>query len=510
MSGRFDERIDTADAPARPQPLALMAARSEQVAYPVEALGDVLGSAVAAVTAYAYVSPCIAAQSALSACSLATQAYFNVRLPTGQERPISLNLVTVADSGDRKSTSDDMMLEPIREFEAQLEEIHASQKMDAGHAQSAWDEAKKAATQRNKNQGRAALEEAYRELGPRPEGPVDPTIIVRTGTTQALLKRFVQTRPSLGLLSDEGGSWLGGYGMTEDNRLMTIATLSDFWDGKTVQINTAGEGFTPLRGRRLTFHLMIQPILSGRLLGNAEAAGQGFLSRLLVAHPPSLAGQRFVDPSKRRDQLHDAALTKYKDRLKAIVAAKLPIDPDTQLLRPRLIALSAQAESMWWAFYNAIEAKLGPDGELQQVKGFVGKLPEMAARLAANIAGFDLGGQLHEINAEHLARGIKLAEFYLGEAVRLFGHGSPSEEMQDAQVLSDWLRRKWSENLISVTAIQQKGPGQVRKGGDHVKALIDILVRHDHLSQQLPNGGMVSGKHARAVWRVMVKDEQYA
>jgi hypothetical protein len=36
--------------------------------------------------------------------------------------------------------------------------------------------------------------------------------------------------------------------------------------------------------------------------------------------------------------------------------------------------------------------------------------------------------------------------------------------------------------------------------------LIDILVRHDHLSDQLPGGGMVSGKKVRAAWRVLVRN----
>ena len=45
------------------------------------------------------------------------------------------------------------------------------------------DEAKKQATQTHKKNGRRALEGAYRALGPRPEGPVEPGIVIRQGTT---------------------------------------------------------------------------------------------------------------------------------------------------------------------------------------------------------------------------------------------------------------------------------------------------------------------------------------
>lgn len=487
----------------RIEPEPLKPERSRQAEFPVEDMGSVLSGAVKAISKMAFVPPSLAAQSVLAACSLAVQPHFNVVLPTGQSRPTSLFFVSVAESGDRKSTSDDVAMAAIREYEQELEEAHAQEKATANLQQGAWDEAKRAVTQRVKNQGRDALEQAYRELGPRPDGPVEPTIIIRTGTTQGLLKRFVTARPSLGLMSDEGGSWLGGYGMTEDNRLNTISTLSDFWDGKTIQMVTSGEGFTALRGRRLTFHLMVQPIVAGRLLGDAEALGQGFLSRLLVSHPESLAGTRFVDPGARSDPVYVAALDQYKERMWRIVTADLPVDPGTMTLKPATLFLSGQAQQMWWAFYNAIEARLGPDGDLQSVKGFVGKLPEMAARIAANIAVFEHGVRVGEIDAAALARGIALAEFYLSEALRLFGQQTASPIYDDAQKLSDWLKDKWSENLVSVTAISAKGPVALRNRSDHIRDIIAILVRHNHLSE-VANGGMVSGKKVRVAWRVQV------
>lgn len=75
-----------------------------------------------ATVAHAFVPVSIAAQSALAACSLAVQPHFDVTLPTGQKRPSSLFMVSVAESGDRKSTSDDFVMQPIREYERELDE----------------------------------------------------------------------------------------------------------------------------------------------------------------------------------------------------------------------------------------------------------------------------------------------------------------------------------------------------------------------------------------------------
>lgn len=509
MSGQFSDQFENA-APLTIMPLDIMPEKGKQAEFPINALGPVLAGATAACVDHAYVPVSIAAQSCLAATSLAVQGHFDVELPTGQVRPTSLDLVTIAESGDRKSTSDDYMMQPVWAYQEKLEENFQTKKAASAIEQSAWDEAKKHATAIHKKNGPAAIAQAYRDLGPRPEGPADPTIVVRSGTTQGLVKRYIAGRPSMGLMSDEGGSWLGGYGMTEDNRLMTISLLSDFWDGKPVQINTVGEGFTALKGRRLAFHLMIQPILAGRLLGNAEAQGQGFLSRLLVAAPDSIAGTRFVDPDARQGIEHQKAVEEFRDRLTVILEAPLPVIDDTPVLRPKVLTFSGTAKSMWWAFYNANEARLGPGGDLEEVKGFVGKLPEQAARLAANIAVFEQGYHLQELDADTLARGIKLAEFYLSEAVRLFGKPSLDPVVRDAQHLSDWLRDKWAENLIDVTAISQNVvPTSIRKGADYIKSLIEVLVRHDHLTE-VQGGGHVSGRKVRLAWRVQIGREKEA
>lgn len=486
----------------RIEPIPLAADLGRSAEYPVNSLGQALRDATKITAVHAAVPLSIAAQSTLAAVSLAVQAHFDVKLPTGQRRPTSLHLVTVAASGERKSTSDEFVMAAIRAFQERLEEEFERKKVDCQHSQAAWDETRKAITQTNKNKGRETLEEAYRELGRRPDGPIDPHMVVRSGTTQGLLKRFLTSRPSLGLMSDEGGSWLGGFGMTDDNRLLTISTLSDFWDGQAVQMNTGGEGFTALRGKRLAFHLMIQPILAGRLLGNAEAQGQGFLSRLLVTYPDTLAGTRFVDPETREDYSLHPAVVSFRQRLTTIIEAPLPTMPETQVLQPRVLELTREAAGMWWAFYNSLEARLGPGKDLEEVKGFVGKLPEQAARIAANLAVFEQGVRVEHLDTQTLARGISIAEFYLSEAVRLFGQAGPSEEVANAQLLVDWLREKWTENLVNVTAISNLGPNRVRQGGDYIKSLIEILVRHDYLIP-CPDGGMISGKKVRTCWRVI-------
>lgn len=487
--------------------LPLVGATSAPQPFPTEFLGTRLEAACRAIMAKAFVPASTAAQSLLSACSLALQAHFNVVLPTGQCRPISLYFVTIAKSGARKSTSDDMAMAEAAAFQQELHEAKVANEPAAAAAKAAWTIAKTDTIKAYKGRGQDALREALKELGPEPSPIPDSTVTTRVGTTQGLIRAFELGRPTLGLMSDEGGSWLGGYSMTDEQRLMTIATLSDLWDGKPIQKLTGGEGAVMLYGRRLTFHLMIQPILSGKLLGDAEMKGQGFLSRLLVTQPESLAGIRIVDPDAAPNPVHEQALADYHQRYGQIIRAALPIDLEKNRLSPRALGLTTEAQRMWWTFYNENERRVGPGGDLEEVEGFVGKLPELAARLAANLAAFEQGTQLSVINAESLARGIALAEYYLDEALRLFGIAPVDAILAHANNLSIWLSTKYDEPLICAAVIRQFGPSQFKKiSSDQLGVVIGALIRHNHLSPPVPGGGIVKGAKRKIAWRVMVRN----
>ena len=55
--------------------------------------------------------------SALGMMSLVAQGLIDVQLPYGQVRPVSLFLIAIADSGERKTTCDQLFTRVIRDFE---------------------------------------------------------------------------------------------------------------------------------------------------------------------------------------------------------------------------------------------------------------------------------------------------------------------------------------------------------------------------------------------------------
>jgi hypothetical protein len=112
--------------------------------YPVATLGAILTEATESIAAKCQCAPALAAQSVLAVASLAAQRLADVRLPYGQTRPLSLFFVTVAASGDRKSTADNEALIPVRMHESSLKEdystAHESWRIEKSRTTGTWTE----------------------------------------------------------------------------------------------------------------------------------------------------------------------------------------------------------------------------------------------------------------------------------------------------------------------------------------------------------------------------------
>jgi Protein of unknown function (DUF3987) len=466
-------------------------------AFPVDALGDVLGAAAQAIHDRVQAPLAICSQSVLAAAALAVQAHADVLLPMGHVRPVSDFFVTVAETGARKSASDTEATWPIRKREQALGETRDAELPNYVNDKTAWEKARDEAVKRGKG-NRATIKAALDALGPAPLPPLEPLMTCPEPTFEGLCKLFAVGQPSLGIFATEGGQFVGGHGMSDDAKLRTAAGLSKLWDDGETRRVRVGDGATMLPGRRLTVHLMVQPDVAGIMLNDRLLADQGLLSRLLITAPDSAAGIRmWHEPSPASE----IALKRYGACLLDILETLLPLAAGkANELEPRRLPLSAEARRVWIAFADHVERAIGPNGALEPVRGLANKLPEHAARLAAILALVDdLGAP--QISANHMQAGIALAEHYATEALRLFGASRVNSELRLAQRLLDWLLGTWSEPAISLPDIYQRPLNTI---GDKATAakLVAILEDHGWLVR-IPEGAVVSGQRRRDAWRVV-------
>jgi hypothetical protein len=482
--------------PEGPQPLVRAIAPGQ--AYPVRALGP-LRAAVDAVRGMTQAPEAIPAASALAVASLAVQGVADVET-LGGRRPLSLYVLTIARSGERKSACDAPLMAALRAYEreqasAQREEIDRWR-----NAHAVWDATHKkivAELSTAKSKGKEASACADLEaIGPEPAAPPSADRTVSEPTFEGLTKLFATGQPSLGLFSDEGGQFLGGHAMNSENRQKTLAAFNDLWQGNPIRRTRSGDGHATLYGRRLAVHLMVQPGVARGFLADPLAADTGFLARFLMCEPQSAIGTR-MHANARRD---DRTLGAFSGRLRDILNTPLPMDEKTRELQPRILPLAPEARALLVAFSDAMETAQAPGGNLAHITGTASKAAEQAARIAGVLTLWrDL--EAPNVEARDMADAITLAQYYLSEASRLASAATVSIEIDRAETLRNWLLESWAEADVQTRDVVRLGPNALRES-PKARAALGILEQHGWLVRY-EAGTVLRGAARKEAWRVV-------
>jgi Protein of unknown function (DUF3987) len=273
--------------------------------FPMDALGDLLGSAAKAIHERVRCPVAICGQSIIAAATLAAQGHIDVELPTGHIRPISNFFMTIAETGERKTAADSEALWPVRKREKALREAYDEAFPGYENQKVAWEKARDVAVKKGKGD-RGTIKFALDAIGPPPKAPLPSMLICPEPTYEGLCKYLHVGQPSVGVFSSEGGQFIGGHGMSDDNKLRTAAGLSELWDGEPIKRVRAGDGTLVLPGRRVAMHLMAQPDVAAIMLSDRMLLSQGFLSRCLVTAPESISGTRIwrlMRPTRRSNDM---------------------------------------------------------------------------------------------------------------------------------------------------------------------------------------------------------------
>jgi hypothetical protein len=488
-------------------PHPLLRAIPPSAVYPVQSLGP-LAAAVLAVQGMTLAPVAIPAQSALAVASLAVQAFADVETLGGGYSPPSLYCLTIAQSGERKSSCDKPLMTALREFEREQARVQRDEMTRWHNAQALWKGERDrilAQAKSGKGDKKTGAQADLDAHGPEPIAPPSADRTVSEPTFEGLTRLFQEGQPSLGIFSEEGGQFIGGHAMNSENRLKTLAALNDLWQGNPIRRTRAGDGAYTLFGRRLAVHLMVQPDAARALMGDGVATGTGFLPRFLLTEPPSTIGTR-LSVNTRRD---DVALALFSTRLRAILDTPMQIDPDTRELHPRELPLAPDARALLVAFADTIEAEQRTGGSLAHVTGYASKAAEQAARIAAVLT---LWQDLHAptVALQEMGWGIALAQFYLGEAVRLSDAASLSSDTRQAEALRLWLLQIWPKlargqdrDLATITPkdVVQFGPNALRETRT-ARRLMAVLAEYGWLIA-LPDGTEIAGIARKLAYRII-------
>lgn len=439
--------------------------------YPIQAMYSGIRDAILEVQYNLKAPDALIAGSFLTAMSIASQGDVDVQLPTGQLRPVSLDVLIIADSGERKSATDSIVCAPIYEHDEKMEEEHAKVLLAHKADRRLWD-AKEAALQRKVAKALDTgtdddighlREELISHGACEPAKPVCRRIVHQNITERPLMQSMQGDGKSIAILSDEGEIVLKGGAMNK------LGTLNKAWDGaRTLTMDRVDDSIV-VTNPRLTISMMVQERVFREFMDKRGelARGSGHLARYLVAWPASTQGFRFMSLEEPVWEHLFLFHRRVSELLIATEARRIAGD-----CTRRTLSFSQEAKELWVQTQNATEPRLRHDGDLASIRDFASKSMEITGRVAAILHHFSAQeGQL--ISKETLERALDVVGWHFQEFLDLFGdRNHESEQGKDVRTLGMYLwRRYWCTGYQAAVRNEVRKSGPIRNQGRFEAAL---------------------------------------
>jgi hypothetical protein len=474
---------------------------------PLEVLGK-LGAIIKTISECVQVSPAMALNSCLGVFSLLTQGISNIDLGTDY-KPLSLYFITIAHSGDRKTTIDNIFLAPVKNYQSQLIRDYRLSN-DSFQIENKVANAKEhELLSIKKTRGKTCKEisETLLEDLDKPIKPRYPLLLTNEPTYEGLVKQLDVGYPSMGVFSSEGGRFIGGHAMNKENRLKTASSFSSLWDGDSIDRVRGGDGVFLLENRRITIHLMMQPIVMEEEINASILKDQGFLSRFLIVYPESLAGTRFYQDSSAT---LDDAKQKYSTLIDKLLKHSLDFDQQSGKINLRIIKIDQAAQIEWIGFYNALESELVTDGCYQSISEFASKAGEHTKRLAAILSLVD-DPNSELVSLESMKKAIQLMCYYVEERLRVETIQSRAPILKAAKKIANKLI-DLSKTCYSNFCLEDiyKNNRFVRTA-DKAREIFGYLEEHNYIFK-LPFGGKRKERYKKEMWILnpkVLEDDRY-
>lgn len=451
-------------APVEGGPLPLMRETEGPTPYPVDSLPEIMRDAIEAIAEYVGGPVAIAGQCVLGAATYLAQSRVNaphIHHPGGM--PCTNFQLTIAASGERKTETRKLAFKTIDKQEADARTLH---KLASTSILEQADSLK--GKQRDK----------FLEENPIPPNPQSQ---YSDATWERIAGDFIRGTSSASLDSDEAGQVFGGASLKAETRAATLGGLTKAFDNGSFERtrshgNAEGSGFA--YNRRLSVHLLAQPITIAGALSDPLLLGQGFLARFCLAAPASTAGTRFLTAEKlSRKAYADPRLQRYWARCAELGNLPQAVDPETREINAPVLQLSGPALEIWMEFYNEIEGEQSALGKYANLRPFASRSAEIVRRIATVLAFFE---GLDSIDGACIARAVDLVRYSLSEWSRYADGIAVDPKLLQAVALMEWLQEKgWDQ--FDARKLQREGPSFARKSAKQRDQVLAVLVDYRQL-----------------------------
>lgn len=371
----------------------------------------------------------------LTDMAVPVQGLYDVRLPTGQVRPLSLNSLVVAESGERKTGVHNLVAEPLYAFDAGRIKKYETDVHQYELENRIWksvDAGLRRQITKLTQEGQP-IDDLCRQLSElavnKPVKPRARRIMRQNATERAIMDALEGDGESIAFISDEGEIIIKGGALNQ------TGTLNKAWDGAAMLTLDRSDGVSVVVcNPRVTVSYMVQRQVLKELLDRRGDVmrGSGHWARYLIGCPASTQGTRYtyhLDKEWRH-------LPKFHERMRELLD-EFGRRVDAGVIERTTLEFCDDAIPRWIEMTNYTESMLQPWGYLHDIKDFASKALEIAARVAALLHVFSK--QEGKISVDTLNRAIKIVEWHLHEFKRIFSPATVPQEHRDAQVIEHYL-----------------------------------------------------------------------
>jgi putative DNA primase/helicase len=405
---------------AEPEPVLPQKKTSQP--FPLESFPLIIREAVTETLEYTLVPAGFACSTALGVAAASVQHLAMVARDSQTVGPVSLYILSILRSGERKSTIFRKMWQGVRDRQKELyEEWEHYEAND------------------------------YNQVDPILGAESAPRILFEDATIQGLALEISNGVKSVLLSSSEGGTIFGGIGMRGDALMGAMACLNKAWDAEPQSMTRKQAVSTYLDDYRLSCLISAQRETLQEWLRRSEglAEGMGFLARFLICVPKTTIGGRLYVPAPE-----------FTPKLNTFIEMCLThLRTKTDLATVPTLNLSSEAQKEWVDFFNIIEAAQGSEGDYEFHTATASKIAEQAARIAGV---FTLFGNENpkEIDVKTMKMGIDVAKWFLEESL-------------------DWLKKLKQDDKepLKLSDLLQIGPRCIRSKKER-DAAVEILCNY--------------------------------
>lgn len=411
----------------------------------------------------------------INAISMACQGLIDVRLPTGQVRPVSQNLLLVAESGERKSTVSSLLLAPFREADAQALISHTL-KMEQYQAEHGSWVAKgkglRSAISKEASKGKPTTDLDDQLLEHVRSMPIKPRLrhfLRQDITAKAVMEALQGNGESIAITTDEG------HMLFKSEAMAHLGLLNRLWDSPEVlPLDRAENERLLAMNPRASVSIMTQyaPLKQFLDRRGSVAKGSGHWARYLVGWPSSTMGYRQIDT----DEPVWEHLPTFQARIRELLG-KYRDMIETGAMKRELIGFTVDAKARWGELASQTESMLRMGEYLSDINDFASKVMEILARLAAAMHYF--AGESGDITLDTLDRAFAIVRWHVDEYKYLFSPQCTAPQDQiDARVVAAYLHsRIWggltSDTHVPKNHVLRNGPVRNRTRLNDALALLE-------------------------------------